>query len=89
MNKKTASLGCSRIERLYDDSFYKWKLIPLHLINTTITPAFKSHPTLALSSQLNQFHKFYRNIFQFQFSLLLQFRLQYYPNFYGLIEILR
>ena len=45
INTKIASLECSWIKRLYDDSFREWKLIPLHLINTTITPAFKFHPT--------------------------------------------
>ena len=32
INKKIASLQCSWIKRLYDDSFHKWKLIPLKLI---------------------------------------------------------
>ena len=62
MNTKIASLQCSWIKRLYDDSFHKWKLIPLHLINT---PAFKFHPSLALSFQLDEFPKFYQNIFRF------------------------
>ena len=65
INTKIASLQCSLIKRLYDDSFHEWKLIPLHLINTTITPAFKFHPSLALSFQLDEFPKFYQNIFQF------------------------
>ena len=49
INKKIASLQCSWIKRLYDDSFHEWKLTPLHLINTTITPVFKFHPSLTLS----------------------------------------
>ena len=65
INTKIACLQCSWIKRLYDDSFHEWKLIPFHLINTTITPAFKFHPSLALSFQLDQFPKFYQNIFQF------------------------
>ena len=65
INTKIGSLQCSWIKRLYYDSFHEWKLIPLHLINTTITPAFKFHPSLALSLQLNEFPKFYQNIFQF------------------------
>ena len=60
-----AGLPCSWIKRLYDDSFHECKLIPLHLITTTITPAFKFHPSLALSFQLDKFPKFYQNIFQF------------------------
>ena len=31
INKKKASLWCSLIKRLYDDSFHEWKLIPLKL----------------------------------------------------------
>ena len=65
INTKIASLQCSWIRRLYDDSFHQWKLIPVHLINTTITPAFKFHPSLTLSFQLDKFPKFYQNIFQY------------------------
>ena len=61
INTKIASLQCSWIKRLYGDSFHEWKLIPIHLINTTITPAFK----FALRFQLDEFPKFYQNIFQF------------------------
>ena len=41
-----ASLQCSGIKRLNDDSFHEWQI---NLINTTITPAFKFHPHLTLS----------------------------------------
>ena len=68
-----ASLQCSWIKRLYGDSFYEWKLIPLHLINTTITPAFKFHPSLTLSF-LNVTKTFFD--FEAPVSILhLQFRL--------------
>ena len=53
INTKFASYQCSWIKRLYDDSFHKWKLISVHLINTTIIPSFKCHPILALSFQLD------------------------------------
>ena len=53
INTKIAGLQCSWIKRLYDDSFHKWKLISVHLINTTIIPSFKCHPILALSFQLD------------------------------------
>ena len=33
INTKIASLQCSWIKQLYDDSFHEWQLIPLHLIN--------------------------------------------------------
>ena len=61
---KIANLQCSWIKRLYEDSFHEWKLIPLHLIHTTITAAFKFHPSLA-SFQLDEFPNFYQNNFQF------------------------
>ena len=78
INTKFASYQCSWIKRLYDDSFHESKLIPLHLISTTVTLAFKLHPSLSLSFQLGQFHKFYQNIFGFWSTvsaLLLQFHL--------------
>ena len=31
-NSKTRSLQCLWIQKLYDDSFHEWKLIPLYLI---------------------------------------------------------
>ena len=65
INTKIASFQCSWIKWLYDNSFLEWKLIPFHLINATITPALKFHSSLALSFQLDQFFKFYENIFQF------------------------
>ena len=62
---KIASFQSSWIKQLYDNSFHEWKLIPLHLINITITPAIKFHPSLTLSFQLGEFPtKFYQNIFQ-------------------------
>ena len=65
INTKIASLQCSWIKRLYDNSFLEWKLIPFHLINATVTPALNFHSSLALSFQLDKFFKFYENIFQF------------------------
>lgn len=32
ISKKTISLQCSWVRRLYDESLYKWKIIPLRLI---------------------------------------------------------
>ena len=74
INRKIASLQCSWIKRLYGDSFHEWKLIPIHLINTTITPAFKFHPSLALHFQLDEFPKFYQNIFNFGESVSVLFQ---------------
>ena len=65
INTNIASLQYSRIKQLYEDTFHEWKLIPLNLINITITPAFTFHLSLAFSFQLHQFPKFHQNIFQF------------------------
>ena len=65
INIKIASLQCSWIKRLYEDSFHEWKLIPHDIIKTIITFAFKFYPSLVLSFQLEKFPKFYQNIFQF------------------------
>ena len=47
VNTKIANLQCSMIKQLYNVSFHELKLIPVYLINTTITPAFKFHPSHA------------------------------------------
>ena len=57
------------VKRVNGNSFHAWKLIPLHLINTTIIPLFKFHPSPSFqaypSFQLDRFPKFYQNIFQY------------------------
>ena len=65
INTKIAGIQCPWVKRLYEDNFHEWKLIPLHLANTAITPAFKFHPSLALGFQLDEFLKFYQNILRF------------------------
>ena len=55
INTKFESYQCSWIKRLYDGSSHEGKLIPLHLINKTVTPTFKLHPSLSLSFQLGHF----------------------------------
>ena len=68
INTKIAGIQCPWVKRLYEDNFHEWKLIPLHLANAAITPAFKFHlalPSLALGFQLDEFLKFYQNILQF------------------------
>ena len=78
INTRIASLQCSWIKRLYDNSFHECKLILVHLINTTITIAFEFHPSIALCFQLDEFLKFTKTFLNFGapvFFLFLQFRL--------------
>ena len=46
INSKIASLQCSWVKRLYDDKIHEWKLIPLHLIKSTVGINFKFHSNL-------------------------------------------
>ena len=46
INKKKASLWCSLIKRLYDDSFHEWKLIPLKLFKKSFGDELKFHSNL-------------------------------------------
>ena len=85
INMKIASLQRSWIKQLYDNSFQEWKLIPLHLMNVTITPTFKFYPSLALSFQVDQFTKFHQIVFQFWSKHL--FLLCFYSSVYNIIQI--
>ena len=49
INKKIASLQCSWIKRLYDDSFHEWKLIPLKLIKKSFGDELKFHSNLSFN----------------------------------------
>ena len=42
INLKISSLQCSWIKQLYDDNFYEWKLILLHLIKSVFAINFKT-----------------------------------------------
>ena len=50
INKKIASLQCSWIKRLYDDSFHEWKLIPLKLIKKSFGDELKFHSNLSFNN---------------------------------------
>ena len=63
INKKIASLQCSWIKRLYDDSFHEWKLIPLKLIKKSFGDELKFHSNLSFNnSYVRHFPCFYKNI---------------------------
>ena len=60
---KIIALQCYWIRRLYDNSFYEWKLIPLYLIEKSFGIAFKFHSNLLFkSNKINFFLSFYRQI---------------------------
>ena len=91
-NRKIANLQCSWIKQLHEDSLNEWKLIPVHLINTTIILELKFHASLPLNFDLDQFPKFYHKISQFWSTFLHStstFPSINYQNFYGFIKILR
>ena len=49
---KNISLQGSWIKRLYDDSFYEWKIIPLHLISKTFGKSFIFYSNLSFKNKL-------------------------------------
>ena len=58
---KTPSLQCSWVKRLYYDKFHEWKLIPLHLIQSTFGINFKFHSSLDFDySYILRFPSFYK-----------------------------
>ena len=60
------SLQCSCNKRLYDDWFREGKLIPLHLINQSLSHTFKFHSNLSLKQvALKDLLPCYRNILFF------------------------
>ena len=62
INSQNASLQCSWVKRLYDDKFHEWKLIPLHLIKSTL--GIKLHSNLDFEdSKIPTFPTFYKQLF--------------------------
>ena len=60
---KIMALHWSWIRRLYDDSFYECKLIPLYLIQKSLGTSFKFHSNLLFKSNKTKFFpSFYREI---------------------------
>ena len=58
---KITSLQCSRIKRLYDDSFYTWKVIPLFFIKNRLGKNFVFHSNLSIKQKVvKKFPKFYQ-----------------------------
>ena len=63
---KVVSLYCCWVKRLYDENFYQWKVIPLHLTCITFSQNFKFHSNLSYDATLLfSFSVFYKNHFRF------------------------
>ena len=66
INVKTTSLLCSWVQKLYDNNFHEWKIIPLHLIVKNFGNKFNFHSNLSFNKDLiDDFPLFYKNIFNF------------------------
>ena len=66
VNVKTTSLLCSWVQKLYDNNFHEWKIIPLHLIVKNFGNKFNFHSNLSFNKDLiDDFPLFYKNIFNF------------------------
>ena len=89
---KIVNLQCSWIQSLYDDNFYEWKLIPLHLIAMSFGSEFKFYSNVFLKK--HHFKNFYcsKEIFLLiERHIFLQFlkaQLAFFRNVYGLTSIL-
>ena len=58
---KITSLQCSWVKRLYDDSFYAWKVIPLFFIKNCLGKNFVFHSNLSIKQKVvKKFPKFYQ-----------------------------
>ena len=70
---KTRGLQCSWIRRIYDNSFYEWKLILLYIIKISCSTSFKFYSNLPFKSNKTKFFSsFYRgNCFELEKNVLL------------------
>ena len=58
-------LKCSWIQKLYNDSFHEWKIIPLRYINRYSSKHFKFHSNLNISPNvLYNFPSYYKDTIQ-------------------------
>ena len=95
ISNKIKSVQCSWIRRLYDNSFHKWKLIPLYLIRKSFGSSFKFHSNLFLKDENQVFFIFILKFFCTGKSILsdsLKYHLsfilsQYYPWYNENIQV--
>ena len=60
---KISSLQSSWIKKLFDENFYDWKIIPLHIIHKSLGKKFVFHSNLKVNKKLTKsFPKYYREI---------------------------
>ena len=60
---KFVSLQCSLVEKLYDECFHEWKIIPKHLLMKYFGPSLKFHANLHFERKhLKDFPSFYKQI---------------------------
>ena len=63
ITNKIIALQRSWIRRFYDNSFHKWKLIPLYLVEKSFGTSYKFHPNLFFKNNKTKiFPSFYRRI---------------------------
>ena len=83
--KKMISFQCSWVRRLYGNSFYGWKIIPLRLIKNAFGNSFRFHSNLDLKDIiLNRFH-ITTDLFWFP----LRYHLTSFLKIYGITNILK
>ena len=64
LRNKITSIQCSWVQRLFEDDFHDWKVIPLFLIGKYLCKNFKFHNNIELSNDiLSKFPSFYQDIF--------------------------
>ena len=91
---KIVSLQRSWIQRLYNNNFHEWKLIPQHLIALSVGSKFKFHSNVVVFF-LNHLKNFYRSteifllIGRHVFLQVLKPQLAFFCNFYGLTSIFK
>ena len=57
-------MQCSWVERLFEDDFHDWKVIPLFLIGKHLGKNFKFHNNIDINNEvLSKFPSFYQDIF--------------------------
>ena len=60
---KISSLQSSCIEKLFDENFHDWKIIPLHIIHKSLGKKFVFHSNFKVNKKLiKSFPKYYREI---------------------------
>ena len=82
------NLQCSWIERLYDENFHEWKIIPSYIIKKIFRENFIFHPCFEPStSSLKTVSNFYEEMitnWAKSLSCSLTYHQQFFPSFYGL-----